>query len=92
MILWLQILTQDGPIVTDVKWWQIVASFFFFPPSSLLESLVQQRKYNFIENMLCHSWHGYISYSHKTSFPPFPNVAYFELLLFFPHAFQACQI
>ncbi len=66
--------------------------FSLFPLSSLHESLVLQWKYYFVENMSPHSWHDYISCSHKIPFPSCPNVQYFELLSFFSHVFQTCQI
>jgi hypothetical protein len=80
------------PCSTNEKWGQIVGFFFLFPPSNLPKSLVQQWKYNFVENKLPHSWHGCFSYSNKTPFPSYPNVAYLELFLSFSHAFQACSI
>jgi hypothetical protein len=80
------------PCYIDPKWWQIVAFFFPFPPSNLPKSLVQQWKYNFVENKLPYSWHGCFSCSHKTPFPFYANVAYLKLLLSFLHAFQACPI
>ncbi len=80
------------PCCTYAKWWQIVAFFFVFPLSNLPKSLVQQWKYDFVENKLPHSWHGCFSCSHKTPFPSYPNVAYLEVLLSFLHAFQVCLI
>ncbi len=40
------------PCYIDAKWWKIVAFFFLFPLLNLPKSLVQQWKYNFVENKL----------------------------------------